>query len=310
MASYPGTAAAQSQDSQSISGRTLQEVTVTATPLRDHHTLGRAVSGFADSHSAPEASRTSQIGRWYEPVCPLVTGLRPPGRDFITREILDVARSVGAPTAPPVGKKCVTVEIVFTHEPQALLDHIAKSYRALLGFNPASQTQKQWWKSVTTFSRPIQAWYETGTRSTDYQPPRGDASSPSCPSCMPALLDSDKTVQPPGGTASRFRQDLRSEFVHVLIIADGGQIARYSLQSVADYLAVLSLTHMSQLDQCAPLPSITDLLVSGCTTPVADSLTATDRAYLKALYSADLEKHLNIEQGDIHEQMMRQIEGK
>jgi hypothetical protein len=51
-------------------------------------------------------------------------------------------------------------------------------------------------------------------------------------------------------------------------------------------------------------------LVSGCTTPAADSLTATDRAYLKALYSADLEKQLNIEQGDIHEQMMRQIEGK
>jgi hypothetical protein len=43
---------------------------------------------------------------------------------------------------------------------------------------------------------------------------------------------------------------------------------------------------------------------------VADSLTTTDRAYLKALYSADLEKQLNIEQGDIHEQMMRQIEGK
>jgi hypothetical protein len=308
MASYPGTAAAQSQDSQSISGQTLPEVTVTATPLRDHHTLALAVSGFVDSHSAPEASRTSQIGRWYEPVCPLVTGLQPPGRDFITREILGVARSVGAPTAP-VGKKCVTVEIVFSHEPQALLDHIAKSYRALLGFNPASQTQKQWWKSAKTFSRPIQAWYETGTRSMDYQPPRG-APSDTCPSCIPALLDSDKTVQPPAGTASRFRQDLRSEFVHVLIIADGGQIARYSLQSVADYLAVLSLTHMSQLDQCAPLPSITDLLASGCTTPVADSLTAGDRAYLKALYSADLEKHLNIEQGDIHEQMMRRIEGK
>jgi hypothetical protein len=161
---------------------------------------------------------------------------------------------------------------------------------------------------VTTFNRPIQAWYETGTRSTDYQPPQ--ANGPSCFSCLGGTLDSDATATPPTGTANRFRQNLRSEFVHVLIIADSGQIARYSLQSVADYLAVLSLTHMSQLDQCAPLPSITDLLASGCATPAPDSLTAADRAYLKALYLADLEKNLNVESGDIHEQMMRQIEGK
>jgi hypothetical protein len=293
VASYQRTAAAQSQDSQPISEHALQEVTVTAKRVQDHNTLVHAVSGFVASHSAPEASRTSQIGRWYEKVCPLVTGLQPAARDFITREIIAVAQSVRAPTAA-LGRKCpISVEIVFTHEPQALLDHIAKSYRPLLGFNPASQTQKQWLKSVTTFSRPIQAWYETGTRSADY-----------------ATVDSDATAMAPAGMANRFRQDLRSEFVHVLIIADGGQIARYSLQSVANYLAVLSLTHMSQLDQCAPLPSITDLLASGCATPVTDSLTAADRAYLKSLYSADLEKNLNLEQGDIHQQMMQQIEGK
>jgi hypothetical protein len=305
IAAYAGTAAAaaEPQDSQSKSQDPLQEVTVTATRFTDHHTLARAVSGFAASHSAPDASRTNQIGRWYENVCPLVTGLQPAARDFITREILEVVRGVRAPTAA-VGRKCpITVEIVFTREPQALLDHIAKSYRALLGFNPASQTQKQWWKSVTTFSRPIQAWYETGTRSTV-------PTDPPCASCIGATLDSDNTVRPPDGTASRFRQDLRSEFVHVLIIADGGQIARYSLQSVADYLAVLSLTHMSQLDQCAPLPSITDLLAGGCATPVAHSLTAADRDYLKALYSADLERNLNIERDDIRDQMMQQIQGK
>jgi hypothetical protein len=308
LATYPDTAGAQSHDSHSGSDQTIQEVTVTAKRAEDHRALARAVNGFMASHSAPEASRAGQIGRWYENVCPLVTGLEPAARDFITREILDVARGVRAPTAA-VGKECaITVEIVFTHEPQVLLDHIAKSYRPLLGFNPASQTHKQWWKSVTTFSRPIQAWYETGTRSTDFQPPQ--AIAPSCPSCIGATLDSDATVAPPAGTASRFRQNLRSEFMHVLIIADAGPIASYSLQSVADYLAVLSLTHMSQLDQCAPLPSITDLLAGGCATPVADSLTAADRAYLKSLYSADLDRSLHAERGDIHDQMMRQIEGK
>jgi hypothetical protein len=322
-ASYPGIAAAQSQDSQSISGHALQEVTVTATRLEDHRTLARAVTGFVASHSAP-GTRINQIGRWQEPVCPLVRGLQPPGQDFITRKILDVARSVGAPTGSAPRKCAVTVEIVFTREPQALLVRIAKAYRPLLGFYPASQV-----KQMTTFTRPIQAWYVTGTRSMDTTVAASHGNAPETGitqfpeqrggniTDMPLLsgvqVDSGVTamgLQPSGVGGSYLTNGQRSEFLHVLIIADSGQIAHYSAHSIADYVALLSLTRMAQLDQCAPLPSITDLLAGGCATPVADALTAVDRAYLKALYAADLEKNLNLERGDIHQQMMRQIEGR
>jgi hypothetical protein len=103
---------------------------------------------------------------------------------------------------------------------------------------------------------------------------------------------------------------LRSEFIHVLIIGDGGQLARYPLNAVADYLAMASLTRVAQLDQCAPLPSIADLLARGFTGAAANMLTAADRAYLKALYSADLEQNLNLERSEVRDQMMRQVEGK
>jgi hypothetical protein len=314
-------AGAPPHDSPSGSEQTLQEVTVTAARVQDQRALARAVSGFVTSHAAP-GTRINQIGRWHEPVCPLVSGLQPPGQDYITRKILDVARAVGAPTGS-AGRKCAaTVEIVFTREPQALLDRIAKAYRPLLGFYPASQV-----KQTTTFSRPIQAWYVTGTRSMDAMP---DASHGNAPETgitqlpeqrggsivdMPLLsgvqVDSDVTamgLQPSGVGGSYLSNGQRSEFLHVLIIADSGQIAHYAVHSIADYLALLSLTRMAQLDSCAPLPSITDLFASGCATPVADSLTGADRAYLKALYMADLEKNLNIERADIHSQMMREIE--
>jgi hypothetical protein len=329
IAAYTSTAAdaAQPQDSQSTP---LQEVTVTARRLQDHRALARAVSGFVASHSAP-GTGINQIGRWHEPVCPLVTGLQPPAQEFVTQEILAVARSVGAPTGS-AGRKCeVTVEIVFTREPQALLNRIAKTFKPLLGFYPVSQA-----KQMTIFSRPVQAWYETGTRSMDIEMPIPSTMSahnftgapfsvsairpqgPDGPgSAVPLLgggqVDSDVTamgLQPSGVAGSLLSHSVRSEFIHVLIIADSGQLARYSIHSIADYLALLSLTRMAQLDQCAPLPSITDPLASGCATPVADSLTAPDRAYLKALYSADLERSLNLERGDIHEQMMQQIEEK
>jgi hypothetical protein len=178
---------------------------------------------------------------------------------------------------------------------------------------------------MTTFTRPIQAWYETGTRSMDYQPPVIGLSKGAPPSDTqynpgadsPLLtgvqLDSDVTamgLQPSGIAGSHIARGLRSEFAHVLIIADSTRVAHYSLQSIADYAAMLSLTRMAQLENCAPLPSITDLLASGCATPAPEALTAADRAYLKALYSANLEQTLNLERGDVHERMMRQIEGQ
>ena len=312
-------ACAETDQPPSGAEQTLQEVTVTAARELDHRALSRAVGSFVESHSAP-STRINQIGRWHEYVCPLVTGLQPAGRDFITREIVNVARGVGAPTGP-IGKKCpITVEIVFTRQPQALLDRIAKAYKPLLGFYPASQMQR-----VATFSRPIQAWYETGTRSMDFQMPipgmgksSGDQSfgagaGADAPIQAGGQIDSDITamgMQPSGVAGSWLGKRIRSEFVHVLIIADSGQLEGFPLHSISDYIALLSLTRMAQLDHCAPLSSITDLLASGCAAPVADSLTAADRAYLKGLYSADLEQNLNLERGDVREQMMRAIEGK
>ena len=316
MGSGPGAAVAQSQDSQSNS-EPLQEVSVTAPRLKEHSELSHAVAGFVASHSAAGA-RINQIGRWQQPVCPQVTGLEPRGRDFITRQIMDVARGVGAPTRM-FGKACpITVEIVFTREPQRLLDRIATNYRLMLGFYPAALT-----KQMTTFDRPVQAWYETATRSMEMQLPVGTAGSTdqsfgAGPGTGPpiftgAQIDSDVTakgLQPSGIAGSRLGKRLRSEFAHVLIIADSAQLARYPLKSIADYLTMLTLTRMAQLDQCAPLPSITDMFANGCPAPVADSLTAADRAYLTALYSADLEQNLNLERGQVHKEMMQKIEGK
>ncbi len=277
-------------------------MTVSATRALDHKALARAVSGFVESHSTP-GTRIAQIGRWYDNVCPLVTGLQPAARDFVTREVLDIARAAGAPTRAE-GKKCsIDVEVVFTREPQVLLDHIARSYRLLLGYYPKSQAAQ-----VMKFNRPIQAWYETATRSLNDHPGVVDGQiSPV------AQLDTDQTAlgwQPSGSGDSLLRHGQTSEFVHVLIIADSSQIERYPLRAVADYVGLLSLTRISQPEACAPLASITDLLANSCAPPVADKLTAADHAYLKGLYGADLDKTLNLERGDVHEQMMRQLEGR
>jgi hypothetical protein len=79
---------------------------------------------------------------------------------------------------------------------------------------------------------------------------------------------------------------------------------------VSDYIAVLTLTKISSLDTCSELPSIIDLLSSTCgsrTKP--DSITAADIAFLKALYSSDIEHNLSVELGDMHDRMLTAISG-
>jgi hypothetical protein len=301
--SLPARTYAAATSSSADASQPLQEVTVNAQRVLDEKTLSHAVSSFVESHAAA-GTRINQIGRWYDDICPVVTGLQPPARDFVTREVLEVARAVGAPTRP-AGKQCAgNVEIVFTRQPQALLDHVAKSYKVVLGYFPRKEDAAQ----ARTFNGPIQAWYETGTRSENDHPGSFENTIPPT-----AQLDSDLTSigwQPSGSADSKLGKGQRSEFAHVFIIVDSSRVESYSMHSVADYLAMLALTRATQLDKCAPLSSITDLLATGCSEPAATEMTSADRAYLKGLYAAELDKYLNLERGDVHERMMQQIQGK
>src|SRR5580658_8767611 len=55
-----------------------------------------------------------------------------------------------------------------------------------------------------------------------------------------------------------------SEFLQVLLVVDTSKTAADSLSSISDYISMLTLTRMDFLDGCGELPSIIDLLSSGC----------------------------------------------
>ncbi len=287
----------------------LQEVRVTASRL-DRRTLKRVAIQFVKLHGAVSTT-TDQIGRWRMDVCPQVTGLNPRAGAFVSRRVKAVARRVGAPTRG-VGKRCaVNVEIVFTPQPQQLLNHIAKAYPGLLGSARSA--------GDTIVRRAIQSWYLTGTKAEpgwEESPVRfgietaQDAVSPPLPDG--AHVDPAYGSGFAAGLAgSHLGKALSSELVHVLVVVDTRKVAGDSLRSISDYVAMLALTRMGSLDGCSGLPSIIDLLSSGCgSTAKPQALTAADTAYLKALYSADLEMNLNIELGDMRDRMVTAIAGR
>ncbi len=293
----------------------LDQVTVAASKLKKR-TLDRIASRFVQSHAAPSGS-IQQIGRWRDVVCPKTTGLEPIYDQLVSQRILNVAQSVGAPIPRPRRKCRVDVEIVFTSQPQALLNHVARDYPVLLGsFRKAGDT---------TFRHAIEAWYLTGSRSTEgINPPiegLGAEQTSGDMQVMPGtpepFLSGVVVDQPDGrGTApsgmpgSHLGRSLESELLHVFVIVDSGGVAGYSLRSVSDYIAVLALTKMSSLDTCSSLPSIIDLLSQDCgAQSKPQAITVADTAYLKALYSSDLEMNLNVERGDVRDRMVSAIAG-
>ncbi len=308
----PTIAAAQSKDNPTAANSAaLQEVTVTARKLIDERTLDRVIiPRFVQSHGEPNPY-SHQVGRWRKPglICPSVEGLQPGFADYVSRRIIVVAKSVGAPTAE-YGHCKPNVEIIFTPNPQEQISYFDKSYRDLLG--PDGESSQQ----LLAFNHSIRAWYTTATQSSgatwtvdsDKAPNvtgQGTTGSATGPIHWEAPFNMQQV-----GSASRISTGMISGFANVLVIADSKQISDHSLRSITDYVAMLVLTRTS-VDGCSELPSIMDLLSPDCGERVPpDSLTEADMAYLKALYSADLEKNLNLEQGDMHRLMSEELLGK
>jgi hypothetical protein len=302
-------------------GSTSKEVTITAPRVFDPKTLNDViVPRFVEAHAALSPV-IDQIGRWHDPVCPSTSGLQPAYNEFVSRRMLEIAKSVAAPVKADA--KCtVNVEVVFTPAPQELLDHLAKDYPHVLGYYKASQ-----FKQVIRVTRPVQAWYRTVTRamsgstlpiiSANVYGPALDA-----PNKIdnPALLEAPATINnaqvdsergsgtgsvAPGGNAQgRLGSDLRSEFLHVLVVVDARAVAGHSLRAISDYVAVLALTRLDTLDTCSELPSIVDLFSSACGSRAKpDSISPADIAFLRALYASDLVQKLSLERAQMRSEM-------
>jgi hypothetical protein len=288
----------------------LDEVIVSARKF-DRRALEHVIiPQFVKSRGAA-SERIGQIGRWREIVCPATSGLKNPYAEFVSRRVVEVARSVGAPTKR-AGDCQTNVVIIFTPRPQELLNYLGRRNKSLLGYSERGD-------ALARFSHTIEARYVTGTRSFTTNKPTmtfPDTVSDSVPHFNPPevplpsglQIDSDSNLIE-GRAGSWLGNGITSEFVRVTVIADTRALVRYPLREVADYIALLALTRTA-LDGCNPLPSIIDLFSADCGTRARPgSMTEADTAYLKALYSSNLELNLNIERGEIRDHVLKVLEG-
>jgi len=274
----------------------IEQVIVTAPRLTTE------IKSFVQSYATRALSGTGTITRWHVGICASVTGFaNKQDNDFVTTRIWQVASHVGAPVA---AAPChANIHVYFTAQPQALLDSIRLHGGARLLTPTPSRAS-----SIAAFSYPIQAWYATATRE-EY-------------SGTLSFDDNDENGwggcvcdigPPPSGAGVREREGdalragARSEMAHVTVIADVGQTRDYRFSAVADYIAMLALTEMKVAGVCQDLPSVTNLIFSGCAAP--DQASDADLAYLKGIYTVDPGTGLGTQQADIEAAMERALSG-
>jgi hypothetical protein len=286
----------------------LESVTVTAgKPTQE------AIKNYVETRSG----RTYILERtatWHLKICPHTEGHGDKYAAYVTQRIRDIAAAIGAPLDPDPACH-PNIEIVFTTQPQALIDNLRQTDPIYLGYH---QTRAEG-DALAKVTHPIQAWYTTLVESSNRHlalgyDGGGTIDVGKCPLTGAIAIKSKDGHEisvpcsaPGTATASRARDGQNSSFFNVLILAEPARLRDYEVGALADYIALIALTQPDSLDRCAGLLSISNLLAKDCGAS-AGHITDSDLAYLRALYSLPGGDFLVTQREYIKRQMTRALE--
>jgi len=277
-------------------GIAVENVIVTAPALRTE----RALDNFIIAHSKP-TQWLGKIARWKNGICPLAVGLSPQLNLYISQRIIRVAMMTGAPLDK--GETCrPNILVIATDQPQAFLDFMSTKRPALLGAHYISQRQK-----IATMTLPVQAWYSTATEDF-YGMISGDF--PSASMGYGVMNGDFRDIPTYHASGSRLGDGLKSEFTAAVIIVDTRKIAGQEIGPIADYIAMLALSQGKSYDTCQDVPTINNLMASGCAAEMKPAaLTDIDATYLRGLYKMDAGKSFLGQRGSIAFEMKKELGG-
>jgi hypothetical protein len=256
------------------------DVTVIAPrPPTDEELAGDSLYQFIVHHATVHYVNTGVTGsltRWRggrpQTICPVTLGLDAGYNGFVSARLRAVAANVGAPVHSDL--QCQdNVRIVFTADPEKVMSDVYKWASSSLAIKYPNQPQKL---LLNSSSHPIQGWYLTargGNKilNTDARLIGRLELLPIWPLVIQSGLNG-------GGCCD-------SGVVSVIIVVDTTKVAGYTIGSIADYIAMLTLSVVQLPDHCDALPSILDLMAPSCGAHEKPAgITAGDLAFLKALY--------------------------
>jgi hypothetical protein len=253
-------------------------------------------------------STTRNLARWrggMQSICPLTVGLDPRHSAFVTARLRALAAYVGAPVqSNPQCKN--NVQIVFTSNPKQGMDEVMKWATATATFGIRYSGGMRDLLAYRS-DHAIQGWYITtrgGARvlNTDVAFVGLDV-LPVWPQIAQKYLGSNALGTRLGGSSGS-----GIGIGTVILIVDTTKVVGYTIGTIADYLAMLTLSVVQSPDNCDPLPSILDLMSSSCgTREMPTAITAGDLAFLKALYYRNTGLSPSLSRASIQDNMRQQF---
>jgi hypothetical protein len=289
---------------------TIGDVSVSApTPPTDQELAGNSLDEFILHHATThyvDTSTTGNLARWRggrQSICPLTEGLTPGYNAFVTARLRALAAYVGAPVADPQCKS--NVQILFTNNPQEKMDSITAWATGPAFHNRYAGGARD----LIAFKsdHAIQGWYMTTSAgsavlNTDVALV-GLNVLPIWPEITQKYIGSSATGTRVGGSSGS-----GSGIGIVILVVDTTKVVGYTIGTIADYLAMLTLSVAQSPDHCDPLPSILDLMSSSCgRREMPTAITAGDLAFLRALYYKNTGLGPSLSRADIDGNMMRQF---
>lgn len=288
----------------------LPDVTVaTPAPPTREELAGDSLSQFIAHHATVRVVTTAtarNLARWRggkQSICPATAGLSAADDALVTARVRAVAAYVGAPVDSDPHCKG-NVQLVFTNNPREKLDDVIQWATTAFGIR------------YTGGNRDLIAYRPDHAIQGFYITTRGGASVlntdvalvgldvlPVWPRIEQKYLGGGRAgTRLGGGSGSGIGIGL------VILVVDTTRAAGYSLATLADALAMLTLTVDQSPDHCDPLPSILDLLSSGCGTRAPPAaMTAGDLAFLKALYYLNTGIGPSLSRAEIRDNMTQQF---
>jgi len=287
----------------------ISDVTVT-TPPTDQQLAGNSLHAFIVHHATTHYGNSStahNLARWrggMQSICPSTEGLTPGYNAFVTARLRAIAAYVGAPVQSNAQCKS-NVQILFTNNPQEKMDSVMKWATGVAFYGRYAHGGGD----LVAFrsDHAIQGWYIT-TRgggivlNTDVALVGIDV-LPIWPQITQNYIGTDSTGTRLGGGSGS-----GSGIGIVILVVDTSKVVGYTIGTIADYLAMLTLSVAQSPDHCDPLPSILDLMSSSCgTREMPTAITAGDLAFLKALYYKNVPFGPSLSRAGIEGNMMREF---
>jgi hypothetical protein len=311
--SKSGSASAQPAQLDSPNASTspnIADVTVRApAPPTAQELAGDSLHQFIVHHATVhffDAGNEHNLARWrggMQSICPRTLGLVAGQNEFVSARIRALAAYVGAPVQSDPNCKN-NVSILFTNNPAQNMDEVIK-WATVYFRNRYTGGMKKLIEYKADHA--IQGWYmETTGGARVLNTDVGLVGL----NVLPLWPEITQNYHGNNALGTRLGGGSGSGtgIGVVILVVDTTKADGYTVEALADYLAMLTLSVVQSPDHCDPLPSILDLVSSSCGTrerPTA--ITAGDLAFLKALYYRNTGLGPSLSRDDIQDNMIRQF---